>query len=243
MGSSRTSARVRIGATALMAAALAGCGAATDAEVLPADSTRSPQVLGAEALDLDMGSVTDPAAIEDCLLPGFAADADAVEVLYGVEQRTEEGSTPVLVLRNADGDVQLCDVAGPDQPSTLPLAEPTATEAAVFLANGRASWDCEGKKLHGYSSTTWLAVDASVDRVQQRFWVDGVPEPWFTTRAVDGFAHLQTWLSGPLTRSAEVEVEHRVLDATGELVSQTALPTGKQPLETCTAGGGDAQIG
>lgn len=243
MGSSRTSARVRIGAAVLMATALAGCGAATDAEVLPADSTRSPQVLGAEVLDLDMGPVTDPAAIEDCLLPGFAANADAVEVLYGVEQRTIDGSTPVLVLRNTDGDVQLCDVAGPDRPSALPLAEPTAAEPAVFLANGRASWDCEGKKLHGYSSTAWLAVDASVDRVQQRFWVDGVPEPWFTTKAVDGYAHLQTWLDGPLPKSAEVMVEHRVLDGAGEPVAQSALPTEAEPLETCADAGADVQIG
>jgi hypothetical protein len=242
MTSSTRFAHARIAAAVLLAAALAGCGAATDAEQLPADSTRSPQVLGAATLDLDVGPVTDPAAIEDCLLPGFAADADSVEVLYGVEQRTEDGSVPVLVLRNPDGGVQLCDAEGPDQPATVPLAEPTDTEPAVFLASGRATWDCQGRKLRGYSSTTWLAVDDSVATVQQRFWVDGTPEPWFTTEAVDGFAHLQTWLSGPLTRTAEVQVEHQVLDASGEPVEQGVLPTGKTALETC-AGGGDVQIG
>lgn len=238
----RTSVRVRVGAAVLATTALAGCGATTGAEPLPADSTRSPQVLGVEVLDIDMGPVTDPAAIEGCLLPGFAADAGSVEVLYGVEQRSADGSSPVLVLRNTDGEVQLCDAAGPDRPATVPLAEPSSAEQAVFLANGRASWDCEGKELLGYSSTTWLAVDDDVDRVQQRFWVNGVAEPWFTSKAVDGYAHLQTWLSGPLARTTEVEVEHQVLDAAGDPVTQTALPTGRQTLETC-ASGGDVQIG
>jgi hypothetical protein len=243
MTSSMRSVSARVAGAVLLAAALGACGAETEATQPTAESTRTPQVLGAAVLDLDVGPVTDPAAIEDCLLPGFARNAESVEVLYGVEQRTADGSVPVLVLRNHDGEVQLCDVQGPDQPATLPLAEASEAEPAVFLASGRAVWDCQGKKLAGYSNTTWLAVDDSVASVRQRFWVDGVPEPWFTTRAVDGFAHLQTWLSGPLARTAEVQVEHEVLDASGEPVAQSALPAGKRSLETCAAGGGDVQIG
>jgi hypothetical protein len=222
--------------------AVGGCGAVTGAEPQPTDGTRTPQVLGAAALDLDVGPLDGAGAIEDCLLPGFAPDPASVEVLYGVEQRTQDGSTPVLVLRNAEGEIGLCDVSGPDRPSSVPLPEATAEDPVAFLANGRAAWDCDGRRLQGYTSTTWLAVSDQVGRVQQRFVVDGSPEPWFTTRARDGLAHLQTWLAGPVPRTAEVVVEHQVLDAAGEPVQQSALPTEPQALETC-ADGGDAQIG
>ena len=76
--------------------------------------------------------------------------------------------------------------------------------------------------------------------VPKRFWVAGVPGPWFETRAHGGYAHLQTWLQGPEPRSTYAQ-QFQVLDADGTAVPQTALPTGKQPLPGCQ--GGSVEIG
>lgn len=200
-----------------------------------------PTVLGEQTLDIDLGAVTDPDVIGSCLAPSFASDVSEVDVLYGVEQRTADGSAPVLLLRNADGDLRLCDAAGPDSPAQLPVPTPTDAEPVAHLSNGRAAWECTGRTLDGYTATSWLAVGPQVDRVQQRFLVDGAAGPWFTTRARGGYAHLQTWLDGPLRKGTAIAVQHRVLDAAGEPVAQSTLRTARQPLAGCA--GGDAQIG
>ena len=200
-----------------------------------------PTVLGEQTLDIDLGAVTDPTVIAGCLTPAFATDVAEVEVLYAVSQRTSDGNAPSLLLRNADGDLRLCDAAGPDSPGRLPVPAASDTEPVAFVGNGRAAWDCTGRTFDGYTSTLWLAVGPQVDRVQQRFVVDGAEGPWFTTRARAGYAHLQTWLEGPLKKGTRIDVQSRVLDAAGEPVRQSALPTAARPLAGCA--GGDAQIG
>lgn len=237
-------------AAALGVAAVAVAGAAvqlTGSDEAETGRTGPPVVLGTEAvrepepvLDLDLGP-TDETDVKACLAPGFADDPGAVETLYGVRQRTATGSAAVLVLRNDGGDLRLCDVNGGDSPSQLPVPGAGDGNPVVFLSGGRASWDCDGRTLEGYFDTTWLAVAPAVERVQQRFVVDGEAGDWFTTTARNGYAHLQTWLEGPLAKGTEVAVEHRVLAATGEEVEQSALPTEPRELAGCT--GSDVQIG
>jgi hypothetical protein len=191
-------------------------------------------------LDIDAGELSDEEALTACSTTGFAGGGD-VTVLYAVRQRTEDGTAPVVLLRNAEGDLRLCDADGPDAPAQAPLLEASGQDPVAFLTNGRAAWDCSGTTVDGYTATLWLAVGPQVDRVQQRYVVRGDPGPWFSTTARDGYAHLQTWLAGPLDEGAAVAVQQRVLDATGAPVAQDALPTRRQPLAGCT--GGDAQIG
>jgi hypothetical protein len=192
-------------------------------------------------IELDLGVVPEPDALASCLVPGFAEDPATVEVLYAVQQRSADSSGPVVLLRNAEGALRLCDVAGPDSPAQHPLPQASVSEPVAFLTNGRAAWDCDGTTVQGYTSTTWLAVDAAVRTVQQRFWVDGEPGPWFTTEAVGGYAHLQTWLEGPVAADTPLAVQHRVLDADGDRIEGSALPTGRRTLPGCS--GGDVQIG
>lgn len=227
---------VAVAAVVTGASALARGGSEPDAS----PRTSSPAAQEDPTVDLDLGPVDD-ADVTACLGGGFAPDAGSVEVLYGVRQRSADGSAPVLLLRNASGELRLCDVAGPDSPAQLPLPEATAAEPVAFLTNGRKAWDCDGSTVDGYTSTTWLAVGPTVATVQERFWVDGVPGSWFSTEAQGGYAHLQTWLAGPLPEGTELGVQLRVLDADGKPVAQSALPTGTQSLPGCTEG--DVQIG
>ena len=192
--------------------------------------------------DLDVGTTsTDDVAA--CLTPGFATDVDSVDVLYGVRQHRLGGSSSVLVLRNAAGDVRLCDQFGGDSPSQAP--QPTATSArpVAFLSNGRSSWTCAGttRVLQKLEQSTWLVVSPDVATVQQRYWVGGVPGPWFETRAQRGYAHLQTWVEGPEPAGTTYAQEFRVLDADGNEIAQDALPTAQSKLPGCSEGG-SAQI-
>jgi hypothetical protein len=191
-------------------------------------------------VELDLGPV-DPSAVEDCLPPGFAADPSSVTVRYGVEQRSPDGSAPVLVVESAEGDLALCDAAGPDRPAQLPLPEPDADHPVRRLSNDRLSWECDDGRTLAHTSSSWLAVRDEVATVRQRFVVDGEPRAWFATSAVDGLAHLQTWLDRPLARSARLEVEWRVLDADGEVVPQSVLPTRRTRTGGCDAAPGEVQ--
>jgi hypothetical protein len=219
-------------------AALAGLGGPDrTSEAAP----RAPRTAPAAepVLDLDAGELSDLEARAACSTETFAAGQD-VTVLYAVRQRTEAGDSPVVLLRNSAGDLRLCDAAGPDAPAVLPLPEASDRAPVAFLSNGRAAWDCSGTTVDGYTATLWLAVGPQVDRVQQRYVVSGQPGPWFSTRARNGFAHLQTWLSGPVAEGATLAVQQRVLDESGAPVAQDALP-GRRPLAGCRDG--DVQIG
>ncbi len=210
-------------------------------QATPSDSAALSAGAEEPTLDLDLGSVSGEAAVRGCLAPDFAEDPSTVDVLYGMRQRAAVDESPVLLLRNDAGELQMCDMTGPDRPAQVPVPRATAGEPVVFLSNGRADWQCTDTRLDGFTSTTWLSVAPVVDRVQQRFVVDGGPGPWFTTRAAGGFAHLQTWLDGPVAVTASIEVETRVLDAAGDPVPQSAIPENAELLPSCA--GDDVQIG
>jgi hypothetical protein len=246
MGSTTSPSRRHLGAA--VAAVLAVAVVVTGASALslagsgsdPAPAPPAAAPAQDPTVDLDRGDATD-ADVEACASGGFAPDASSVEVLYGVRQQSPDGDVPVLLLRNAAGDLRFCDLAGPDAPAQLPLPGTETDEPVVFLTNGRRSWDCTGRQVQGYTATTWLAVGPEVATVQERYWQDGTPGPWFTTAARGGYAHLQTWLTGPLPEQTRLGVQTRALDADGHPVSQSALPRGRQALPGCA--GGDVQIG
>ena len=222
-------------------AAVAGLGAKDPRGTASPAGPASPASRGAHpALDLDLGELSAADALAACSTEAFAAGGD-VRVLYAVRQATEHGESPVVLLRNAAGDLRLCDAAGPDAPAVLPVPEASAAAPVAFLTNGRAAWDCSGTTVDGYTATLWLAVGAQVDRVELRYVVGGTPGPWFSTTARNGYAHLQTWLTGPIPHGAALGVQQRVLDATGAPVAQDALPTQRRPLAGCRDG--DVEIG
>lgn len=202
----------------------------------PADE---PTVLGDEALALDRGTLTDGAAVDACSTKRFAGPGP-VEVLYGVRQLSDDSEGPVVVLRNADGELRLCDAAGPDSPSQAPVPSASDAEPVVFL-NARAAWHCTDSRLDRYSATTWLAVDDQVATVRQRLWVDGEPGPWFVTQSVNGYAHLAAWQDGPLPEGTDLSAQYEVLDGAGTAVAQDALPV--EPAEVGWCEDGDVQIG
>jgi hypothetical protein len=218
-------------------------------EPRPASTTRAPDAAGstpsdASVIEVDHGPTSDPDAVAACAGDGFVDDPAEAEVLYDVVQRGPAGTSPVLVLRNAAGDLRLCDIAGADRAAVLPV--PAEGEPVGFLSSGSQAWDCDGRVLSGFRSTTWLLVGDQVIQAQQRFVVDGTPGPWFSTRAVGGIVHLQTWL-GPQTQDVEIVAEQQVLDAAGEVVRQDTWPA-TQRLAGCPMGdgsgddGGDVQI-
>jgi hypothetical protein len=233
-----------VGVAALVAALVLGAGSLRALSggdgprpQVAADLSTSASTTGVTELDQGPTDADDLAA---CTTPDFSPEGTDPEVLYGVRQLRLDGSSAVLVLRNAEGDVRLCDRFGTDAPAQAPLPTPTAEEPVAFLSNGRAAWTCDGTRLRRFEQSTWLVVSPDVATVRERFWVAGVPGPWFETRAHGGYAHLQTWLQGPGPRSTYAQ-QFQVLDADGTAVPQTALPTGKQPLPGCR--GGSVEIG
>jgi hypothetical protein len=212
---------------------------AGDAGTAAAGPAAVPTVLGEDLLVLDRGAVDDVEAVRSCATRSFAGPRP-VEVLYGVRQLDAESEGPVVVLRNAAGELRLCDAAGPDSPSQAPGPSATDAEPVAFL-NARAGWDCTDARLDRYSSATWLAVDDQVATVRQRLWVDGEPGPWFTTEAANGFVHVTSWEDGPLPEGTDLAAQYEVLDADGGAVAQDALPVDPEPVGWCEDG--DVQIG
>lgn len=244
MRNRRTSQGVAVVAAAALGVAVAVVGVtalrdAGDPETTTAGPAAEPTVLGEDLLVLDRGTVSDIDAVRSCATQQFAGPRP-VEVLYGVRQLAADGEGPVVVLRNSEGDLRLCDAAGPDSPSQSPLPSASDAEPVAFL-NARAAWDCTGSRLDRYTAATWLVVDDQVATVRQRLWVDGVPGPWFTTEAVGGFAHLSAWEDGPLPEGTELAAQYEVLDAEGGAVAQEALPV--EPAEVGWCEDGDVQIG
>lgn len=201
--------------------------------------TGEPTVLGEELLGLDRGTLGEAEALRSCASPRFAGEGP-VEVLYGVRQVVADSEGPVVALRNADGELRLCDARGPDSPSQAPLPEVGASAPVAFL-NAGASWECTGDRLDRYTSATWLLVDDRVAGVRQRLWVDGDPGPWFTTEAVNGLVHVAAWVEGPLPAGTDLATQFELLDAAGEPVPQDMLPT--TPAEVGWCADGDVQIG
>ncbi len=197
-----------------------------------------------EGPSLDDAEVTlDQGAVSQTALATCQGSPDAT-MLFSSRQATDTTPADVVVVRDADGEVRLCDGFGGDVPAESPLPVATEADPVAFLANGRSSWSCQGtdRVLERFRQSTWLAVAPSVHTIGERIFVDGVPGPWFTTTASGGYAHLQAWLVGPQPASTTYEVEYRVLDADGSVVPQRTLPTDRAPLAGCTAEG-SAEIG
>jgi hypothetical protein len=195
---------------------------------------------GTDALDLGPTTSDDVVA---CLAPDFAVDPQEVDVLYGVQQRRLGGTNAVLVLRNAVGDIRLCDQFGGDRPSQAPLPTASPETPVEFLSNGRAEWSCTGTTLERFLKSTWLVVSPDVATVRQRYLVDGEPGRWFDTEVQNGYAHLQSWIKGPHPAGATYAEEFRVLDESGDAVRQDVLPTEPTALAGCPAEGGSPEIG
>lgn len=224
------------------AVAVAGVAALRDSGEPPTTSARpatEPTVLGEDLLVLDGDPVPEAAALEACSTSRFAGGSP-VEVLYGVRQLAADSQGPVVVLRNAKGELRLCDADGAERPSRAPVPAATDAEPVVFL-NARATWECTGSRLDRYTATTWLVLDDQVATLRQRLWVDGEPGPWFSTSAAGGLAHLAAWEDGPLPRGTVLAAEYEVLDATGSPVAQEALPG--EPAEVGWCEDGDVRIG
>lgn len=225
-----------------VAVAVVGVSALRDSGVSGATTalpTADPTVLGEDLLVLDRGGVSDVDAVRSCATKEFAGPRP-VEVLYGVRQLAADSEGPVVVLRNAAGELRLCDADGPDSPSQAPVPSAGDAEPVVFLKAG-AAWDCTRARLDRYTAATWLAVDDQVATVRQRLWVDGEPGPWFTTEAVNGFAHVAAWEDGPLPEGTDLAAQYEVLDAQGGAIAQDALPVDPSPVGWCEDG--DVQIG
>lgn len=244
-----SSRRVPQGAAVVVAAALGVAVAVTAVSVLsdgreaPAASTSeptsAPTVLGEDVLVIDRGVLGDAEAREACGTKGFAAGGP-VEVLYAVTQLTAEAQQPVVVLRNAAGELRLCDAGGPDSPARAPLPTASPQDPVVVLSSGSA-WDCTGDTLDRFTSDSWLAVDETVATVRARLLVDGDAGPWFTTSPVGGHAHLQLWQDGPLPSGTDLTLVHEVLDSDGAVTASGELPTEPSTVGWCEDG--DVQIG
>ena len=202
-----------------------------------ADLAASPTPDTVTALDVD-GEVTDD-QIRGCLTRGFAPSLADVEVLYSTIQKTETGTSPVMVLRNSEGDLRLCDANGGDYPSQLPIEYADAAHPIRHLTNGRMGWDCNGSQLNAFNVTRWFSVAPGVDRVELRFVVDAAAGPWFSAKAEDGFVHVHGWLNQQQADAA-VHLQVRVLDAEGGNVPQAEIATAPQPVMSCD--GNDVEI-
>jgi hypothetical protein len=189
---------------------------------------------------LDQSGDVTPSQVRQCIDATFASSADSVDTLYAVQQLSQAGKTPVLVLRNDAGELRLCDSFGGDAPSVAPVQLAGARRAVRLLSNGRQAFDCDGTRLSGLAVSHWLSVNDSVDRAEIRFLIDGVNSPWFSAKAKGGFVHVHGWIDEQ-SAGAQVSVQTRVLDAAGAAVPQKALPTEPQPVTSCT--GGDVQLG
>jgi len=196
--------------------------------------------VGADVNELDVAATVTDDDIRACLTRPFARSLDEVSVLYSTVQLVEGGQTPVLILENTTGELRLCDVNGGDAPSMAPVELANAGTPVRYLSNGRMTWDCDGTKLSGFQVTNWYSVAPVVDRAELRFIIDGTTGPWFSARAQGGFVRVHGWL-GEQTDGAKVKLESRLLDANGDAVAQTEVPTDPQPIMACD--GRSIQIG
>lgn len=206
----------------------------------PSDSEGTSSPATAEgALNLDVGEVSE-GAVADCIADGFAGSPDEVVVDYESQQLAEEGSSPVLLLRNEEGDVRLCDMFGLNRPAEVPQPVATPATPAVFFTVERQRWQCTDEAWEAYAIGTWLAVTDPVAYGQLRFLVDGRESDWFTSEARNGFVHLQAWLRDPPVGS-EILIEVRLLDESGDRVSSEGVEPG--PFKALECPGADIEIG
>jgi hypothetical protein len=173
----------------------------------------------AAPVQLDLGSLGKAAALNQCATKRFVdGKPRKLRVLYGMKQRTPSGSRGSFVLRNHAGKVMFCDMFGRDRPSRLPLPRPTAQRVAVHATNPdqRAICDEAGVRT-GMRYAEFLRVKDPVRSARTRFWVDGVAQPWFTSKRQRGFVHLQSWQRG--LDGAKVQVQTQLRNRAGTVLS------------------------
>ena len=199
------------------------------------DRSETAAVVGLDIGDitLDLGALDRAAALTSCATPGFVAgDPGGVQVLYGEQQRSATDPTGSFILRNSAGTVMFCDMFGEDRPAVLPLPTSSATQPAVRLTNSRRDWSCagpDGAQVARVRTNHWLVVQDAVRSARTRFWVGGVPGPWFGAARQGDYIHLQSWLaSAPATGSLKLETQ--VLDSSGEAVEVAGVPSGPRNL-------------
>lgn len=189
--------------------------------------------LDLDDITLDLGALDKTAALASCATTAFiAGNPGAVEVLYGQRQVTATDPTGSFVLRNAAGKVMFCDMFGEERPAVLPLPTASASAPAVTLTNSRRDWSCagpDGAQVARVRTNLWLAVHDGVQSARTRFWVQGVPGPWYGSARQGDYIHLQSWLSSvPATGALKLETE--VLDGSGEAIDVAGIPSGPRSL-------------
>jgi hypothetical protein len=85
-----------------------------------------------------------------------------------------------------------------------------------------------------WTTTLWLRVPKEVDRVRQRIVVDGKPQRWFSSAAVDGISFTQAWMAAPIKRSAVYTIDVQFLDSSGRAVG---IPGSTGPTTVVKGGG------
>jgi hypothetical protein len=129
----------------------------------------------------------------------------------------------------------------------------TVSTPVAFVANSRVQGTLatrnESDRL-AYYDGAWLSVTSSVEAVEVRLVVDGVPQTWHAAKRHHAFIFAATW--APLTEDqakSEVTVEYRAISVDGrvlpmpsELQSSTVVPSQTAPLNdrrTILPGRGD----
>ncbi|MEV6415983.1 hypothetical protein [Kribbella sp. NPDC051718] len=69
-----------------------------------------------------------------------------------------------------------------------------------------------------WTTALWLRVPATVHRVRQRIVVDGKPQAWFSSAAVDGISFTQAWMQAPIRQSAVYTFDVQFLDSSARPV-------------------------
>ena len=199
------------------------------------DAAAPAAVVGLDLDDiaLDLGALDLEEALASCATTDFVdGDPGSVELLYGQQQLTPTTPTGSFVLRNGDGKVMFCDMFGDDYPAVLPLPTTGATRPAVMLTNNRRQITCAkaaGVEIAQIRTNLWLAVTDQVESARTRFWVDGVPGPWFGAARQGDYVHLQSWLLETPASSA-LKLETQVLDGSGGAVAVPGMPSGPRSL-------------
>jgi hypothetical protein len=129
----------------------------------------------------------------------------------------------------------------------------TAQSPVAFVANSRVQGTLPTRndaQRVAYYDGAWVSVTSSVQSVEVRLVVDGVPQTWHAAKRYHGFMFAATW--EPLTEdqaSSAVTVEYRaisvddrVLPMPSDLRSSTVVPDQTPALndrQTILPGGGD----
>lgn len=178
---------------------------------------------GADVVDLDLGPLGKSAALDSCATQGFVdGKPGQLSVRYGMLQRTRVGSRGSFVLRNHAGRLLFCDMFGRQTPAVRPIPTSSPQRPAVIVTNSIQEWPCTKSVL--FRTNLWLKVQDPVRSARMRYWVNGEPGPWFTSRRQGRFVHLQSWLA-PAPRGAVLKMQTQVRNGAGRVMDVKGLPS------------------